>query len=534
MAFTSSLFAQKTIVHGKVLNSLGNSILHSYVHLSMFHNPDKEQKVLKTDSDGTYEIVIDKFGVYELLYAAVNYKSEKLIIINDKDQSIAVDVKLGGYLYNNNFDSVKVVGDYNSFNFQSAQKMTKNKNGTYSFEIDCDSPEFRYQLIGITPKRSINGTESNRYEYDNGGDFRSVIKTKNGKASFTFDPNKLPNINPTSSIEFLDNNNILSKLNDYFLEFERYIESKSFGSNINNKNTNEINNQISIKEKDFYEKLKDEFQTTSDPERKKLATVFLLYAKRYKKGELDSVLVEKYFNSLGPTSPYWSIDYYLVDNAKIFLPNDKYKNLVRNIISKNTDDNFVSYVVSSELMRSLQSSNYEKAKEYYKILSENYSHTGLGNFALKTVSLRKELNVGDDIPDYEVTSLDNSKKIISKKNMLGKIYLIDFWGTWCGGCIAEMENLHNAFINYKNKSFMILSFAMDKNPSVVKKFRTKKWKMPWLHSFISNKPDDPFFKRFDVIWYPKPILVDKKGKIIAIENELRGDNLDETLSKYLK
>jgi len=33
---------------------------------------------------------------------------------------------------------------------------------------------------------------------------------------------------------------------------------------------------------------------------------------------------------------------------------------------------------------------------------------------------------------------------------------------------------------------------------------------------------------------PKPILVDKNGKIIAIENELRGDNLDKTLAKYFK
>jgi thiol-disulfide isomerase/thioredoxin len=323
-------------------------------------------------------------------------------------------------------------------------------------------------------------------------------------------------------------------LNDYYPEYEKYVESEFWRSNADDKLTNEINNQIPIEKNDFYSKLKEELKTTSDPVRKKLASIFLLCAKRHKRSELDSVSIVKFYDSLNANSPYWSIGLALVDNARVFLPKDKYENLVNDFIKINKDDNFVSYVVSTELVNSIQSSNQDKAKQYYKILSENYSNTNFGAFALHTVSMRKELNVGDDIPDYNVPSLDNPKKFISKQGMLGKIYLIDFWGTWCGGCRAEMGNLHNVYEKYHSKGFVILSLAMDQNKNIVKEFRIKKWKMPWLHSFISNSSEDPFFKRFDVICYPKPILVDKNGKIIAIENELRGDNLDKTLAKYFK
>ena len=40
-----------------------------------------------------------------------------------------------------------------------------------------------------------------------------------------------------------------------------------------------------------------------------------------------------------------------------------------------------------------------------------------------------KVNVGAEVPDFSVKSVDDSTKVISKSNMLGKIYLIDFWAS---------------------------------------------------------------------------------------------------------
>lgn len=55
--------------------------------------------------------------------------------------------------------------------------------------------------------------------------------------------------------------------------------------------------------------------------------------------------------------------------------------------------------------------------------------------------------------------------------------------------------------------------------------------MPWLHTFVTNGPDNEFSKAFEVLSMPKPVLVGRDGKILAAEEELRGERLMSTLSK---
>ena len=43
----------------------------------------------------------------------------------------------------------------------------------------------------------------------------------------------------------------------------------------------------------------------------------------------------------------------------------------------------------------------------------------------------------------------------------------------------------------------------------------------------------PLAEAYGVRSIPKPILVGPGGKVLATENDLRGDNLDKTLEKFL-
>ncbi len=61
----------------------------------------------------------------------------------------------------------------------------------------------------------------------------------------------------------------------------------------------------------------------------------------------------------------------------------------------------------------------------------------------------------------------------------------------------------------------------------------KKWKMPWLNAFVKGGFQNKIVQDFDVLGIPKPILVNPDGIIVATEEELRGENLEKTLAKYL-
>jgi hypothetical protein len=82
---------------------------------------------------------------------------------------------------------------------------------------------------------------------------------------------------------------------------------------------------------------------------------------------------------------------------------------------------------------------------------------------------------------------------------------------------------------YEDRGFTILSLSFDSHPGEVTKFRSDKWKMPWLHTFVPDGFRSELSERFEVVGIPRTILVDEAGTIIAVEN-LRQERLEKTLA----
>jgi len=62
-------------------------------------------------------------------------------------------------------------------------------------------------------------------------------------------------------------------------------------------------------------------------------------------------------------------------------------------------------------------------------------------------------------PGFEYRSLDG--KVHRLSELRGKVVLIDFWGTWCPGCVEEMPTLQRLYDSYRgdpNVAFVIVSW----------------------------------------------------------------------------
>lgn len=139
-----------------------------------------------------------------------------------------------------------------------------------------------------------------------------------------------------------------------------------------------------------------------------------------------------------------------------------------------------------------------------------------------------QLKEGDQSPEI---SLPNGKdSLVNLSSYRGKIVLVDFWASWCGPCRTANPKVVKLYNKYKGQGFEVFGVALDAKKS------------DWLRAVSRDKItytqvidkaawNSKFAETFGVNQIPTSFLLDKSGKIVAVD--LEGDELEQKIKQLL-
>lgn len=527
---------RRSVFTGRLVGHNGRPMAAAHVHVA--RGGDFNIQTLASvpvAADGSYRLETPATGQLRLLFTGADHRQHDVPVLIAEPCSVAVDVRLGTNALQASPDSVKVIGDFNQFSFQTARRFTKSRDGRYSLTLKTSEPVFRYQLLfsrnigAMVATYSANGTESERFEYDGMGDYRSVVTPKNGTVTITFDPAKLPPAGMRPSVTIHDTTmQQLAAITQRMADRRDSLFSEMRRMQAAGKDPSEARVDWSNDARTLRELAARERNATIR------AAALLSYVVLGAQGgtNLDSGLARQLLSELAPTSPLWGIaPEALAVAMRLSGTPERNHEYLWELVRNHAD----TTLRVSSLIDALRSMKYEndtaRYVQYYRYLVESFANRPEMRFAKGDLNPFKRVQTGRAVPEFALASVDG--RSITNESMKGKVYLIDFWATWCGPCVGEMGNLHAAYEKYGRERLEIVSISFDGKAEDVAKFRNGKWKMPWLNAFVEGKERAALAERFEVNGIPKPILIDTNGVILATESDLRGARLAKTLERVL-
>lgn len=116
--------------------------------------------------------------------------------------------------------------------------------------------------------------------------------------------------------------------------------------------------------------------------------------------------------------------------------------------------------------------------------------------------------IGKLAPVYELPLLLRPGETLGTEKLLGQIYLLNIWGTWCPACLDE----HDALLEIKRQNIVpIYGFNLKDDPRLA-----RQWLAQLGNPYVASMVDT--VGRVGIDWgvygAPETFLVDQNGRIV--------------------
>ncbi len=552
MALSSPAAAQRTpappatVITGTLLGADGAPMKLAHVFIWRGMSSRGASRSL-AGPDGRFAIATQLTGPLYVEFAGVDHYPVMVPVLVRRPELIGLDVRLKHYEYTDSLDRVTAIGDWNHFQFGSGKPLVKGPDGRYSVRVDSVADTLAYELLGLekSGNRSINGTQPGRYEYDGGGDYRTIVTAQHGYVTIVLDPAQLDRRRDSLIVSFRDPRSFAARA--YALSHVWDAEERGFFDS--SAAARARKDSVHYAWGPVLRRLRTALRTERDPLLRRLLLFQLVDASGMADSS-DTAACRRLIADVPDSSAWLALNpnalnslyrayrvVYGTAGPRRQLTDSGQRRLLERMehvaaVQPDSDVQVMALQNAIFLARSLHDDR--RFNDDYAALVNGHPESAVTRFVKSQLAPDRPLRDGVPMPDFRFAALSDSAVVYTPASFAGKVVLLDFWATWCGPCLGEMRYLQALHDSLGSRGLEMLSISLDQQAADVARYRQGEWKMPWLHAFAPGGFDNAQIRKLEILGIPTVILLGRDGKIIAVDTGLRGEDLVATVRRALE
>jgi len=517
---------------------------------------------IAVEPDGSFEFSLPGPGAYFLSGTAAYHQSFFRPVYVEESTASEVVIHLASVRLLDSFTDVGVIGEFNEWNDDDGVlPLRQNENGIWTGTMSAPADTFAYQLMGVQfDEFMLAGTsydwlvKETHYPTFSGhaGKYTSVLETPSDSVSITFDPSHLPIGEMDMQVDYVDPSSRAARINQLYNEFEttRMAFSNAMKAHRDSGGTfADLDFDWSGPKAQMNEKRAQEEDSTL------IQYMILSHLEKYFPDSSDTDVARSLFEDVPPGSDMWSFVWGIPTNTLArasFMAGEEYDpdGYALQAVEQNPDSlvqaAFLAYVVQKRFtdmgqeragLLNEEEHTGEATREFSVLFDQlitEYGDTHYADRAIKSFAPSRDIQPGNPSLPLISRTLPDTSATASLDDLKGTVTLLEFWALWCGPCIGEMPHLHEAYEQFADKGFEIISISVDEDPRDVAAFREEKWPMPWKHLWLEDGWESDAMKEYEVAGIPRSILIDSEGNILATGMEVRREKLVETVAMAIE
>jgi thiol-disulfide isomerase/thioredoxin len=513
--------------------------------------------------DGSFRVELDP-GLYRISIGAVDHAQAVRIVLLEKE--LRITGNLGTYARSDFGPELPILGEFidgaGEVLAKGPTSATRVEDGVYRLDLTSaprGATRLRYQLR-IGTGRTANGPVAESYESDGGGDYWSIVSLADRK-ELVLELSAMPRSGLEPALRWEGEDATMVALRDATSKWER--ELREIIQNAPRKDdkvlirTAEYEAQV----RRLVDTARQQADAAQDVELRTLlrAGHLMTFAKYMDVERARDEL--RWFIAHVPTEERRLGIVRGLEPALFHAMTDADAELVaaaetwiERFVRESRDPGPALAALGVLLYFAEQRADEARVHELYALATASRFAGGQGQqYLARTYDPARVLQRGKPLPDFDFAMLGDERKRVTKAERAGRLYIVEFWATWCAPCVVEMPRLHETYaaINgaqRKGKGEAALRklkpvgdpkvefvfVSLDTTPNVVTEFRRKHWSMPWTHAFVGKGVNEAeVMERFGFSGVPMTILVDATGTIIEYGSALQREKLRGTLERVL-